>query len=196
MDNTKRIATLTKQLDVLRRRHADHERSLAELERLGSKQAPLIKTSRDKVATRIASVERRLAALQDEPELAPTSVVPLYEEPLDEDVLAECNVTDPDVLTVREIKEHARLCDEHAAALAVNIKALHQKITALRMKRGGRGPSSIVVPSALERAAAKHFTGTVLRSIRGPVPRPNMGGFKEQVELWLPSLMPPKKVAA
>jgi hypothetical protein len=155
--NTQKIATLAKELDVLRRRHADHERSLVELERLGSKQAPLIAASRDKVAKKIASVERRLAALQDS---GVEKIVDI------EELIEECSVVDPDVLIVHEIQEHARRCDEHAAALAVNIKALHTKITGLRMKRGGRGPSSIVVPSALERAAAKHFTGTVLRSIR------------------------------
>jgi hypothetical protein len=179
MDTRRHIATLAKELGVLRQQHAEQERSVASGKQAG------VAVARDKTARKIAAVEEQIANLQDEAEIDTV-----------EELIAECSVTDPDVLTVHEIKEHARLCDEHAAALAVNIKALHTKITALRMKRGGRGPSSIVVPSALERAAAKHFTGTVLRSIRGPVPRPGMGGFKEQVEMWMPSLAPPKKNVA
>jgi hypothetical protein len=108
-----------------------------------------------------------------------------------EDLIDECSVTDPDVLTVREIKEHARLCDEHAAALAVNIKALHQKITALRMKHGGRGPSAGIVASALERAFARHTTGTILRSTRGPAPLPHHTSFLAQVSIWEPMLSAP-----
>jgi hypothetical protein len=183
MDTRKRIASLQRELVLLQQ------------------EAPLSRAHRDRLAKRMSGIERRIAVLRDEPEEVTMSTD--YDEELLEKgndsvevLIAERSVTDSDVLTVREIQEHARLCDEHAAALAVNVKALHTKITALRMARGGRGPSSIVVPSALERAAAKHFTGTILRSIRGPVPRPGMGGFAEQVEMWMPSLSPPKKNVA
>jgi hypothetical protein len=194
------MASLQRELTVLQPRLEELKRGVIAHELINTREAPLIRARRDRLAKRMSRIERRIAVLRDEPEEV-TMATDYDEELLNgngsvEVLIAERSVTDPDAMTVREIKEHARLCDEHAAALAVNIKALHTKITALRMKRGGRGPSSIVVPSALERAAAKHFTGTVLRSIRGPVPRPGMGGFKEQVELWMPSLTPPKKNVA
>jgi hypothetical protein len=171
--NTQKIATLAKQLDVLRRRHADHERSVAELERLGSKQATVIAASRDKVAKKIAAVEKQIAALQDEAEIDTV-----------EELIVECSVTDPDALALREIHAHAAACDEHAAALASNIRALHVKIVELRQRHGGRGPAAAVVVSALERCAAKYFAGTVLRSLRGAAPRPTQGSFKDQIALW------------
>jgi hypothetical protein len=96
-----------------------------------------------------------------------------------------------DEMMVKEVRAHALACDEHAAALAVNIRALHQKITNLRHRHGGRGPAGAVVASALERCAAKYFAGTVLRSLRGSTPRPAQGGFKDQVALWEFTLQAP-----
>jgi hypothetical protein len=63
---TDRVRRLTRDLERLRRRHADLDRSAVELERLGSPQLPLITASRDSVAKKIASVERRLLSLRDD----------------------------------------------------------------------------------------------------------------------------------
>jgi hypothetical protein len=182
MDARKRIASLVKELDVLRRRHTDHERSVAELTRLGSAQAPLIAASRDKVAKKIAGVEKRIAALQEEPDEREVDI---------DDMIEECSVVGPDVLAFREIQEHAEACDKHAAALAKHVKALHQAITAQRMAHGGRGPSAGIVTSALERAFARHVVGTPLRSLRGPAPLPHHTGFASQIAIWEGMLMPP-----
>jgi hypothetical protein len=115
----------------------------------------------------------------------------LHEKPIDEDMFADCDVTDPDVLAFREIKEHAEACDRHAAGLAKHVKALHQKITAQRMAHNGRGPSAGLVTSALERAFARHVVGTPLRSLRGPAPLPQHTGFASQIAIWEGMLMPP-----
>jgi hypothetical protein len=196
MDTRKRIASLERELVELRHRLEEHKQSVIELERVDAKEAPLIRSIRDRVARKIVSTERRIAVLRDEPDEVVSNMDTVNDNEVDE-LIEVLDNTAPqqrsaDAQVLEEIRAHAAACDEHAAALAVNIKALHSKITALRMSRDGRGPSSIVVPSALERAAAKYFTGTVLRSIRGPVPRPSMGGFKEQVEMWMPSLSPPR----
>jgi hypothetical protein len=115
----------------------------------------------------------------------------LPEIDLDIDAMTtECDITDPDAIALREIKEHARLCDEHAAGLAKHIKLLHQSITAQRMRHGGRGPSAGIVASALERAFARHATGTMLRSVRGPAPLPSQTGFESQIAVWEPMLRP------
>jgi hypothetical protein len=194
MDNQKRIASLAKELAALRQRHADHERSVAELERLGSKQAPLIAASRDKVAAKIVSVERRLAALQDEPD----ELEEILEAPMP-DIEAISAMVHPapseraDAQILNEIRAHATGCDEHAAVLAHHIRALHQKIVELRQRHGGRGPAAAVVVSALERCAARYFNGTVLRSLRGS-PRPAQGGFKDQIALWEFMLQAPPRV--
>jgi hypothetical protein len=191
--DAKRIATLAKQLATLRAKHAEHEKNLAELERLGSKQAPLLKASRDKVATKIAAVEKRIATLQAEPDaLEEIFTAPVEESPIDR-IKAPLKRTDKQV--VADIVRNAAACDEHAIALCTAVRQLHQDITHLRMKNGGRGPSSGLVPSALERAFARHATGTVLRSLRGPVPHARQAGFKEQVQMWMPSLTPPKVAA-
>jgi hypothetical protein len=194
--DAKRIATLAKQLATLRAKHADHEKNLAELERLGSKQAPLLKASRDKVATKIAAVEKRIATLQEPDDLeeiftAPVTA-PVEESPIDR-IKVPLERTDKQV--VADIVRNAAACDEHAIALCSAVRQLHQDITHLRMKNGGRGPSGALVPSALERAFARHATGTVLRSLRGPVPHARQAGFKEQIQMWMPSLTPPKVAA-
>jgi hypothetical protein len=195
VDNQKRIASLAKELDVLRRRHANHERSVAELERLGSGQARLIAASRDKVAAKIANIDSRIAALQDEPE-----DTPIVEGPMPDIESISAPIVNPapskptertNEQIRRDIRTNAAACDEHAAALAVAVRALHVDITEIR-QRQNRGPSSAIVTSALERAAAKHFTGTLLRSTRSPCPRPAQGGFASQVEIWWPLLLPPQ----
>jgi hypothetical protein len=197
--DAKRIATLAKQLATLRTKHAEHEKNLTELERLGSKQAPLLKASRDKVATKIAALERRIANLQADDALEEIFTAPVEESPIDRIVeplerkRSALERTDKQV--VADIIRNAAACDEHAVALCTAVRQLHQDITHLRMKNGGRGPSSALVPSALERAFARHATGTVLRSLRGPVPHARQAGFKEQIQMWMPSLTPPKVAA-
>jgi hypothetical protein len=178
----RKIASLEHELETLRTKHAAHEKSLAELERLGSAQAPVVKAGRDKLSKKIATVEKRLSALRDEQE--PVAEIDVA------DTLKDCAVTDPDAMALREIQAHAKACDEHAAGLAKHVKALHQAITAQRMKHRGRGPSAALVASALERAFARHATGTVLRSMRGPAPFPNNTGFESQIRLWEPMLKP------
>jgi hypothetical protein len=59
---------LERELEQLRPRRADLERSVAELLRLSSPQAALVSESLDKVTKKIASLERRLRVLRGEPE--------------------------------------------------------------------------------------------------------------------------------
>ena len=195
MDNTrKRIASLQRELVLLQSQLAERKRDVIANELVDTKEAPLIRAHRDRLVKRVSRLERRIAVLRDEPEEVTMSTD--YDEELlngndsVEVLIAERSVTDPDVLAFRDIKEHARLCDEHAAGLARHVKALHQAITAQRMKHNGRGPSAGIVTSALERAFARHVVGTPLRSLRGPAPLPHHTGFASQIAIWEGMLVP------
>ena len=89
---------------------------------------------------------------------------------------------------LEEIRELASSCDMHASALGHALRALHVKITECRQHNDGRGPSGLMITSVLERCAAKHFVGTILRTSRGPLSQQR--SFREQVELWSTSLSP------
>jgi hypothetical protein len=94
------------------------------------------------------------------------------------------------------LRELARQCDEHADAFSGALKKLHNELVAARQRNSGRGPSGLVLWSALERCATSRFDGTVLRSLRGS---PRMAGqrtFAGQVEMWLPMLTAPPPSAA
>jgi hypothetical protein len=102
----------------------------------------------------------------------------------DEEVLMAANDLD-------EIRELATACDKHAAALGVAVRDLHVKLTEARM-RVGRGPSGLLVHSALERCTRLYLGNNVMRGLPGSPRLPMQTGFKATVEKWLPSLSPPK----
>jgi hypothetical protein len=77
--------------------------------------------------------------------------------------------------------------DKHAAALGAVTRQIYDGVLAAKAKNGNRGPSGIILYNNLQRAAAKHFCGTpILRMQRGS--HPSIGGFRQQVESWLPQL--------
>jgi hypothetical protein len=187
---------LERELEQLRPRHVELERSVGELLRLGSPQAALVSESLDKAAKKIASLERRLRVLRGEPE--PVASKPkLKDNPLlkpkprsklvEEQKPAPClGCSDHEV---EEMHQLAAACDEHARALGSAVKQLHQKLTAARMANNGRGPSAVMVNSVFERAFAQYVQGTPLRSLRGPVNQPQT--FSTVVSRWAPMLRPP-----
>jgi hypothetical protein len=178
-----RIAKLEGELERLKVRHADLERSANELQRLNSPQVPFVAASRDKVFAKIASVEKRLAVLRDNEEAHKIANPPPGP--------ASITVTQlPNGWPVVELTDLADECDHHAAALGKALRALHQRIVEHRMG-GGRGPPSTLIYNALERAGARYLEGTPLRSQRGPaVGVRHRNSFRQQIELWTPGLTP------
>ena len=81
----------------------------------------------------------------------------------------------------------ARLCDQHAKAFGDSLRRLHEQIVAAR-QRNGRGPSGILIWSALERASCQYFAGTPLRSLRSTPRITGQPTFERQIEQWLPQL--------
>jgi hypothetical protein len=79
-------------------------------------------------------------------------------------------------------------CDRDAVSLAQNTRALYDGVLA-RRAANGRGPSGATLFQSLQRCAAQHFVGTVLKMTRGP--HPSHKSFKSQLEGWLPSLSSP-----
>jgi hypothetical protein len=210
----KRIRKLESELERLRRRHADLDRSAVELERLGSPQLPLITASRDSVAKKIASIERRLLALRDDDATRPSSEAPSQVQAASPAapprpaaasssrsrrrkpvrakgkarkvaVRPSLGLAEPELAALRKL---AADCDTHAAALALAVKELHHRITQARMVNNGRGPSGMMVTSVLERCWAAHAVGTCLRSMRGPLAQQRT--FKDQIMQWEKLLRP------
>jgi hypothetical protein len=185
---------IERELEQLRPRRADLERSVAELLRLSSPQAALVSESLDKVAKKIARLERRLRVLRGEPEPAVLDKSMIKEllkpnprsRPVEEKPAPRLGCSDHEV---EEMHQLAVACDEHARALGSAVKQLHQKLTAARMANNGRGPSAVMVNSVFERAFAQYVQGTPLRSLRGPVNQPQT--FSTVVSRWAPMLRPP-----
>jgi hypothetical protein len=90
-----------------------------------------------------------------------------------------------------DLRELAQLCDKYADAFSDVLRRLHSEIALARQRNGGRGPSGLLVWSALERCATSRFDGTVLRSLRGSARVPGQRSFAQQIECWLPSLTAP-----
>jgi hypothetical protein len=90
-----------------------------------------------------------------------------------------------------DLRELAQLCDRYAEAFSDVLRRLHSEIALARQRNGGRGPSGLVVWSALERAATACFGGTVLRSLRGSARVAGQRTFAAQIECWMPSLSAP-----
>jgi hypothetical protein len=90
-----------------------------------------------------------------------------------------------------DLRELAQLCDQYAEAFSDALRRLHSEIAACRQRNGGRGPSGLLVWSALERCATSRFNGTVLRSLRGSARVPGQRTFAAQIECWMPSLTAP-----
>jgi hypothetical protein len=182
-----RIRKLEDELERLKVRHADLERSANELQRLNSPQVPFVSASRDKVFAKIASVEKRLAVLRDNEEAHRIANPP---QPL----VPAVTVTQlPNGWPTSELNNLADQCDHHAAALGKALRALHQRIVEQRVSNNGRGPPSALVFNALERAGARYLEGTPLRSLRGPaVGVRHRNSFRQQIELWTPGLTPMK----
>jgi hypothetical protein len=87
----------------------------------------------------------------------------------------------------------AASADRHAAALVADVRQIYDNVLAAKSRNGNRGPSGIVLYNSLQRAAAKHFSDTpILRMQRGA--HPSLGGFRQQVESWLPSLSTPMPI--
>ena len=98
--------------------------------------------------------------------------------------------TDP----LKDIRELAAACDEHAAALSCAVKELHSRITQARRDNDGKGPSGLMITSVLERCWASYAAGTCLRSTRGPLARQR--SFKDQIAQWEKLLRPAPDPAA
>ena len=92
--------------------------------------------------------------------------------------------------------ELARLCDQQGRAFGTTLKKLHEGIVAARQCANGRGPSGILVWSALERASCQYFSGTPLRSLRSAPRIAGQPSFERQIEMWLPMLNAPPPSAA
>jgi hypothetical protein len=90
-----------------------------------------------------------------------------------------------------DLRELAALCDEYAEKFSDALRRLHSEIAACRQHNGGRGPSGMLVWSALERCATSRFNGTVLRSLRGSPRVAGQRTFAGQLECWIPSLTAP-----
>jgi hypothetical protein len=87
----------------------------------------------------------------------------------------------------------AASADRHAAALAADVRQIYDNVLAAKSRNANRGPSGIVLYNSLQRAAAKHFAGTpILRMQRGA--HPALGGFRAQVESWIPTLSTPTPI--
>jgi hypothetical protein len=74
--------------------------------------------------------------------------------------------------------------------LGETLRRLHAELNLAR-QRAGRGPSGIMLWSALERCATRYFEGTVLRSLRGSPRLARQLTFAAQIGLWAPSLNTP-----
>ena len=94
--------------------------------------------------------------------------------------------------SIGELRELARECDKHAAAFGVAVHALHTKLTEARQRNNGRGPSGLMVTSALERCTRLYLGNSVMRGLPGSPRLPMQSGFRDTIEKWLPSLSPPK----
>jgi hypothetical protein len=92
--------------------------------------------------------------------------------------------------SIGRLRELARECDKHAAALGTAVQDLHAKLTEARM-RTGRGPSGLLVHSALERCTRLYLGNNVMRGLPGSPRLPMQAGFRDTVEKWLPSLKEP-----
>jgi hypothetical protein len=97
--------------------------------------------------------------------------------------------------SIGRLRELARKCDRHAAALGVAVHALHTKLTEPRM-RVGRGPSALTVTSSLERCTRLYLGNSVMRGLPGSPRLPMQSGFSDTVERWLPSLRAPNPPSA
>ena len=95
-----------------------------------------------------------------------------------------------DVATT-DLRQLARLCDEHAEAFGGVLKKLHAELVAARQRNNGRGPSALLLWSSLERCATRNFDGTVLRSLRGSPRIARQPTFAEQIERWMSMLGAP-----
>jgi hypothetical protein len=80
----------------------------------------------------------------------------------------------------------AAQCDQDAASLGANSRALYNKISDLKQRNGGRGPTGSAVAIAMEKIAARHLSGSCLHLRRAA--HPAHVSFKRAVEQWLPSL--------
>jgi hypothetical protein len=108
----------------------------------------------------------------------------------------ESEMRNPDDMGTTDLRELARRCDESAEAFGGVLRKLHAELVTARQRANGRGPSGLLLWSALERCSCQYFEGTVLRSMRG---RPRIAGqptFERQIEMWLPALTTPPTDAA
>ena len=110
----------------------------------------------------------------------------------------EIDMRNREDISTTDLRELAAMCDEYAVAFGGVLKKLHAELIATRQRNNGRGPSGLLLWSALERCSCQYFEGTVLRSMRG---RPRIAGqptFERQIEMWLPMLNapPPSAVAS
>jgi hypothetical protein len=92
--------------------------------------------------------------------------------------------------TTADLAELARQCDQHAKAFGDALRKLHERIVAARQRNGGRGPTGLMLWSALERCSTQYWEGTPLRSLRGRPRIPGQASFERQVGMWLPTLTP------
>jgi hypothetical protein len=90
-----------------------------------------------------------------------------------------------------DLLQLAQACERYAEAFSDALKKLHNELVAARQRNAGRGPTALVLWSALERCATSRFDGTVLRSLRGSARIAGQRTFAGQVEQWLPSLTAP-----
>jgi hypothetical protein len=98
--------------------------------------------------------------------------------------LEECMVKDLD-----ELRALATTCDTHARELGATLKELYAKLSELRQRNVGRGPSGMMLNLNLRQAAEQHFDGTVLRS--RPFPSSRHRTFAQLIDGWAPTLSAP-----
>jgi hypothetical protein len=109
----------------------------------------------------------------------------------------ESDMQNADDMATTDLLELARLCDQHGKAFGDALQKLHGGIVAARQRNGGRGPTGLMLWSALERCSTQYWEGTPLRSLRGRPRIPGQASFERQVGMWLPTLtLPPTDEAA
>jgi hypothetical protein len=86
----------------------------------------------------------------------------------------------------------AATCDDAAVTLSSTSKALYNKISELRARNGGRGPGGSAVAGAMQKIAAKHFTGSCLHLRLAA--HPAFPSFMSVVQSWLPALSRPEPI--
>jgi hypothetical protein len=128
----------------------------------------------------IAAAEKKLNAAQHRATVAEGREIAIVEQ--EENMVARTETE------LDDLRRLAADCDTHAAGLGSAIKQLHSKITEIRQRKNGRGPSGLMVTSMLERCSSSYFIGSPLRTMRGPLAAQR--SFSQTVEAWMPSLSP------